>query len=214
VQSAKGLIEAKVSRVIATLPQALTRATTDAGESILGDLVADSERAATHADIALMNPGGLRSDLRAGSLTWGDVLTLQPFGNHLVTLDMTGEQLLSLLEEEWPQDDRLLPRILKTSGLRFQWDAAAGAGSHVRRACDDSGAPIDPARHYRVTVNDFMAGGGDDLRLLATLPPGEPGPVDADAFSDYLASEHDVVLPPLGRLSRSDLNEPDVCAAH
>ena len=214
VQSAQSLIQTKVSRVVATLPQALTRATTEAGESILGDLVADSQRAATHADIALMNPGGLRSDLRAGSLTWGDVLTLQPFGNHLVTLDMTGEQLLSVLEEEWPQDNRLLPRILKTSGLRFTWNAAAGAGAHVQHACDNSGVPIDPARHYRVTVNDFMAGGGDDLRLLATLPPGQLGPLDADAFSHYLESERDVVLPPLGRLSRSDLNEPDVCAAH
>jgi 5'-nucleotidase len=214
VQSAQSLIQTKVSRVVATLPQALTRATTDAGESILGDLVADSQRAATHADIALMNPGGLRSDLRAGSLTWGDVLTLQPFGNHLVTLDMTGAQLLGVLEEEWPQDNRLLPRILKTSGLRFTWNAAAGAGAHVQHACDDVGAPIDPARHYRVTVNDFMAGGGDDLRLLAAVPPGQLGPLDADAFSHYLESEHEIVLPALGRLSRSDLNEPDPCAAH
>ncbi len=130
------------------------------------------------------------------------------------TLDMTGEQLLSVLEEEWPRDDRLLPRILKTSGLRFNWDAAAGNGTHVRHACDDSGEPIDPGRHYRVTVNDFMAGGGDDLRVLASLPPGQLGPLDADAFSHYLESEHDVILPSLGRLSRSDLKEPDVCAAH
>jgi len=212
--SAEALIKTKVSRVVATLPQALTRATTEAGESILGDLVADSQRMATHADIALMNPGGLRSDLHAGSLTWGDVLTLQPFGNHLVTLDMTGEQLLNVLEEEWPQDNRLLPRILKTSGLRFAWDAAAGPGAHVQHACDDNGVPIDPTRHYRVTVNDFMAGGGDDLHVLATLPPGQLGPMDADAFSLYLQAEHDVALPPLGRLSRSDLNEPDVCATH
>jgi 5'-nucleotidase len=214
VQSAQSIVQAKVSRVVATLPQALTRATSDAGESILGDLVADSQRAATHADIALMNPGGLRSDLRAGSLTWGDVLTLQPFGNHLVTLDMTGEQLLKVLEEEWPKDDRLLPRIMKTSGLRFSWDAAAGAGAHVQHACDDSGTPIDSARHYRVAVNDFMAGGGDDLHVLAALPVGELGPLDADAFSQYLESEHDVVLPALGRLSRSDLHEADVCTAH
>jgi 5'-nucleotidase len=212
-QSAQSIVQAKVSRVVATLPQALTRATSDAGESTLGDLVADSQRAATHADIALMNPGGLRSDLHTGSLTWGDVLTLQPFGNHLVTLDMTGAQLLGVLEEEWPQDKRLLPRILKTSGLRFSWDAAAGTGAHVHHACDDNGMPIDPARRYRVTVNDFMAGGGDDLHLLATLPPGELGPLDADAFSRYLELEHDVVLPPLGRLSRSDLNEAEVCSA-
>jgi len=214
VQSAQSIVQAKVSRVVATLPQALTRATSNAGESTLGDLVADSQRAATHADIALMNPGGLRSDLRSGSLTWGDVLTLQPFGNHLVTLDMTGEQLLGVLEEEWPRDNRLLPKILKTSGLRFSWDATAGAGAHVQHACDDSGAPIDPARHYRVTVNDFMAGGGDDLHLLATLPAGELGPLDADAFSRYLELQHDVVLPLVGRLSRSDLNEADICAAH
>jgi len=213
VRSAQTMVASRVSRVVATLPQALTRAVSDAGESALGDLVADAQRAATHADIALMNPGGLRSDLHAGPLTWGDILTLQPFGNHLVTFDMTGEQLLGVLEEEWPLDSRALPRILKTSGLRYSWDAAAAEGAHIRRACDDHGVPIDPGRHYRVTINDFLAGGGDDFRLLATFSSGETGPLDADALAQYLQAQVSVAVPPLGRVSRSDLSEGDVCAS-
>ncbi len=95
-----------------------------AGESVLGDLVADAQRAAVHADIALTNAGGLRADLAPGAITWGDILTVHPFSNRILALHMTGAQLLRALEEQWPADPAAIPQILKTSGLYYQWDPA------------------------------------------------------------------------------------------
>jgi 5'-nucleotidase len=135
-----------------------------------------------------MNPGGLRSDLRAGPVTWGDILTLHPFANRLVTLDMTGAQLLALLEQQWPVEANALPRILKTSGLYYSWDPARPAGARVVEACDAAFQALDPARHYRVTVNDFLANGGDDFTLFTRLGPGESGPLDREALAQYLTT--------------------------
>jgi 2',3'-cyclic-nucleotide 2'-phosphodiesterase (5'-nucleotidase family) len=99
-------------------------------------------------------------------------LTLQPFGNHLVALDMTGEQLLAVLEQQWPREGGLAgSKILKTSGLRYSWDETQPASKHVRTACDGSGTPIDPKRHYRVAVSDFLAAGGDDFTVLTAAGP-------------------------------------------
>ena len=145
--AAQKLVAARVGRVVGQLQQPMTRALSAAGESTLGDLVADAQRTATHADIALMNPGGLRSDLRAGPVTWGDVLTLHPFANHLITLDMTGAQLLAVLEEQWPLASNALPRILKTSGLYYSWDPARPAGARIVEACDLAHEPVGLTRH-------------------------------------------------------------------
>ncbi|HWW22166.1 MAG TPA: bifunctional metallophosphatase/5'-nucleotidase [Steroidobacteraceae bacterium] len=211
-ERAQALVAAKVGRAVGTLRQPIGRMTNEAGESALGDLVADAQRSATHADIALMNPGGLRADLRGGALNYGDLLTLHPFGNHLVTLDMTGEQLLAVLEQQWPREGGVAGiRILKTSGLRYSWDATKTLGSHVRAACDASGAPIDPIRHYRVTVNDFLAAGGDNFTLLSAAGQGEVGPLDTDALGAYLHEHAPTSAPDGRRLSRADLGGPQVC---
>ena len=186
--AAQRLVAASVGRVVGTLALPMTRALTAGGESALGDLVADAQRAATHADMALMNPGGLRSDLRAGPVTWGDILTLHPFANRLITFDMTGAQLLAVLEQQWPLEANALPRILKTSGLYYSWDAARPRGARIVEACDAAYQTLDPAHHYRVTVNDFLANGGDDFTLFRQLAGGEPGPLDREALAQYLGS--------------------------
>jgi 5'-nucleotidase len=209
--ASQALVAARVSRVVGILQQPMRRAVSAAGESALGDLVADAQREATHADIALMNPGGLRSDLAAGPVTFGDVLTLHPFANHLVTLEMTGAQLLAVLEQQWPREGTAAARILKTSGLRYSWDATRGAGEHVRAACDASEAAIDPQRHYRVTVNDFLAAGGDDFSALVSLGPGEVGPSDSEALDAYLHLHNPAAPPEQPRLSRVDLGGSKVC---
>ena len=72
-----------------------------AGESALGNLIADAQRAATGSQIAFMNPGGIRADLAAGPVTWGELFTVQPFGNSLVRMDLTGQDLHDLLEQQW-----------------------------------------------------------------------------------------------------------------
>jgi 5'-nucleotidase len=211
--AAQKLVAASVGRVVGTLPRPMTRALTAAGESTLGDLVADAQRAATHADMALMNPGGLRSDLRAGSVTWGDVLTLHPFANHLITLDMTGAQLLALLEQQWPAEADALPRILKTSGLYYSWDPARPAGARIVEACDGAYEALDPARHYRVTVNDFLANGGDGFTTLRGLGPSESGPLDRDALEQYLQSQAPATPATQPRIARADLSGSQLCSA-
>jgi 5'-nucleotidase len=212
--AAQKLVAARTGRVVATLALPKTRAITAAGESTLGDLVADAQRAATDADIALMNPGGLRSDLRAGAITWGDILTLHPFANRLMTLDMTGAQLLAVLEQQWPVESNALPRILKTSGLYYSWDPAAPAGARIVAACDAAHQPVDAARHYRVTVNDFLANGGDDFTLLRQFGPGESGPLDRDALEQYLRTAAVAAPAPAPRIVRTDGAESLPCRSH
>ncbi len=185
--AAERAVGPRVARVVGELGAPITRRMTAAGESALGDLVADAQRAATHADIALMNPGGLRSDLRAGPITWGDILTLHPFGNRLITMTLTGAQLLAVLEEQWPADPNALPRVLKTSGLYYAWDPRRPAGHRVVAACDAGHRTLDPARTYRVTANDFLAAGGDEFYALRVGRNEVTGPLDAEAFAQYLS---------------------------
>jgi 5'-nucleotidase len=209
--AAQRLVAARIGRVVGKLPQPMTRSVSDAGESNLGDLVADAQRAATHADIALMNPGGLRSDLPAGPVTWGDVLTLHPFANHLVTLDMTGAQLLALLEQQWPADSSAPPRILKTAGLYYSWDPGRPAGARIVEACDAAREPLDGARHYRVAVNDFLANGGDGFTTFRALGPGESGPLDSEALGQYLQSQPPLASAAEPRVARVDRSAMRLC---
>jgi 5'-nucleotidase len=211
-QAAQALVAAKVGRVVGQLPQPMTRALSASGESTLGDLVADAQRAATHADIGLVNPGGLRSDLRAGPVTWGDVLTLHPFANHLVTLDMTGAQLAAVLEQQWPIERDALPRILKTSGLYYSWDPARPLGARIVEVCDAAREPLDATRHYRVTVNDFLANGGDGFSALKAAAPGQAGPLDSEALEQYLQRQALSTSAEPPRIARADLGQSRLCA--
>jgi 5'-nucleotidase len=198
VQEAQGAVGPRVARVVARTSIPLTRRMSAAGESVLGDLVTDAQRAALHADIGLMNPGGLRADLAAGPLTWGDVLTLHPFGNRILALQMTGAQLLGTLEEQWSADPAAIPRILKTSGLYYEWDPARPTGSHIVQACDAQHQRIRAGGVYRVAVNDFLVGGGDGCRGFGGLPVAQVGPLDTEALESYLQSLHGPITAPAG----------------
>ncbi|HEY6453752.1 MAG TPA: bifunctional metallophosphatase/5'-nucleotidase [Steroidobacteraceae bacterium] len=197
-QEAQDAVGPRVARVLGQSRIALTRSMSAAGESVLGDLVADAQRAAVHADMALMNPGGLRADLAPGPITWGDLLTLHPFGNRILALQMTGAQLRRVLEEQWSADPAAIPRILKTSGLYYQWDAARPAGSHVVLACDAQHRRIVADATYRVAVNDFLVGGGDDFKGFGTLPVAQVGPLDTEALESYVKTLHGAITRPAG----------------
>jgi len=196
VRDAQGAVGPRVARVVAHSPVNLTRSMSPAGESVLGDLVADAQRAALGADISLMNAGGLRADLPAGNLTWGDVLTLHPFGNRILALDMTGAQVLEVLEEQWSADPVAIPRILRTSGLYYEWDPAKPAGAHVVEACDSHHQALRPAGNYRVAVNDFLVGGGDDFKGFSGIPVATVGPLDTEALESYLNTLHGAITLP------------------
>jgi 5'-nucleotidase len=174
-----------VNRVVATVTSALTRSDNSAGESALGNLIADAQRVMTSADFAFMNPGGIRADLGAGEVTWGELFTIQPFGNDLVSMDLTGAQIKTLLEQQWSPTSS---RILKTSGLTYTWDSTRPIGDRVTQIVGIGGVPVDPATIYRVTVNSFIAAGGDNFLVLVQGTNRVVGLVDLDALVEYVES--------------------------
>jgi 5'-nucleotidase len=184
--SAEQVVAPLVNRVVGTTPNDITRAENPAGESALGNLIADAQRIRTNVQFAFMNPGGIREELRAGEVTWGDLFVIQPFSNDLVSMDLTGAQIRTLLEQQW--QGQTSPRILKTSGLTYTWNAAAPVGSRIVEIRDAGQNLLGDATVYRVTVNSFMASGGDNFVILRDGTNRVVGPVDLDALVDYIES--------------------------
>lgn len=189
----------------------LSRIPTDAGESVLGDIVADAQLAATQAAdkggavIALTNPGGVRSPIIRrddGSITYGDVFAAQPFRNQLVTMTLTGAQIKAALEQQWLDPAR--PRVLQISkGFSYTWDNAKPLGDRIAAASMTlNGAPIDPAARYRVTVNNFLAVGGDGFTVLKEGTSQIFGVYDVDALYAYFQANSPVAPPTTGRIVR------------
>jgi 5'-nucleotidase len=190
------------------------------GESTLGDVIADAQLAATRsadrgaARIAFMNPGGIRADLRVndissggeapGEVTYGEAFTVQPFGNSLVTKTMTGAQIRLLLEQQFPGcGGQTTQRILQISAtFRYEQARAATtcAGKIGRMFID--GVEVAPTDTFRVTMNNFLAFGGDGFTVFnqGTNPLG--GDVDIDAFVAYFAANEPagIAVPPLDRI--------------
>ena len=184
----------------------------DGAESTLGNVIADAQFAATDdeqgAVVAFMNPGGVRADLGAGEVTYEEAFTVQPFANNLVTLDLTGAQLNCLLEQQYQ-----VGRVLYVSdSVRYQVDpagtpAAAGADPCTGTRVPDGsvqigGAPVTADATYRVTVNNFLAGGGDGFSVLTGGTNPVTGAIDLDAFTAYLGANSPVPAPALDRITR------------
>lgn len=207
------LIEAydRLSAPIANRPagsvtQTLSRVPNEAGESPLGDIIADAQLAATRdakegsAVIALTNPGGIRTDIvpkENGAITFGDVFASQPFRNRLVTMTLTGSQLKELLEQQWLDPKR--PRILQVSnGFSYTWDASKPLGERVM--ADKmilNGRPIEAGSGYRVTLNDYLAVGGDGFTVAKQGAAALYGGYDADALFAFFKAHGPIgPLPP------------------
>lgn len=179
------------------------------GESPLGNLIADAQLAATdneqNAVAAFMNPGGVRADVDAGPVTYAEAFTVQPFANNLVTLDLTGAQLYCMLEQQFT-----VARVLYASStVHYVVDvngttAPAGtpcAGSRVvRGSLTINGTPVTDTATYRVTVNNFLAGGGDGFSVLTGGTNAVTGQIDLDAFTAYLTEKSPVSAPALDRI--------------
>jgi len=176
------------SRRVGRLAARLSRSPNEAGESMLGDTVADAHLAATRktgAAIALTNPGGLRADLPAGDVTYAQAFAAQPFGNTLVTFSLTGAQLLAALEQQWLGSR---PRILQPStNLTYSWSGAAPPGSKVLPGTlKVDGRLIAPDTRIRVTMNSFLADGGDGFLVFPEGTDRVGGPPDLEALIEYL----------------------------
>lgn len=195
-----------VSRqVVGTVTADVTKQPDAAGESLLGALIADAQLAATRdagAVVAFMNAGGVRTDLlyapteqeRPGEVTFAEIAAVQPFGNTLVTLTLTGAQIRELLEQQWagqPAANMLSP----SEGFTYAWSRSAPDGARVvPSSIAIGGAPIEPDAEYRVTVNSFLAAGGDGFTVLAEGRDPVEGVIDIEALRDYL-HRHSPVTP-------------------
>ena len=204
--------------VIGSVGADITREGNRAGESALGDVIADAQLAATRGDdaggavVAFMNPGGIRADIRFGAsgneadgqVTYGEAFAVQPFGNSLVTMSLTGRQIDALLEQQFDNPQAGSRRVLQVSeGFSYVWDAAAPAGSKVDAASIKiNGVVVDPERSYRVTVNSFLADGGDGFSVLADGVERVGGDVDLDALIAYFADRGTVEPGPQDRITR------------
>lgn len=194
-------------RRIGALVGTIDRRVAPSGETALGSLIADAQLAATRsagAQIAFMNRGGMRTDLRGsdGYLTYSDVFAVHPFGNLLVTLTLSGEQIDALLEQQWTDTDTILQ---VSAGFSYEWNAAAAPGERVditRIRLD--GAPLDPKRSYRVTVNDFLAQGGDGFSIFKQAADPVRGVMDVVALESYVTARAPLRAPPAGRIVRRE----------
>src|ERR1700716_2538994 len=199
------------NRQAGSVTETLSRVPNDAGESALGDIIADAQLAATSAEpngaavIALTNPGGIRTDIAKkedGAVTYADVFASQPFRDQLVTLTLTGTQIKNMLEQQWLDPKR--PRILQVSkGFSYSWDGAKSYGDRV--AADRmslNGKPIDPAQNYRVTVNNYLAVGGDGFTVLKDGTTPQVGGYDADALYGYFQANSPIAPTSADRIVR------------
>jgi 2',3'-cyclic-nucleotide 2'-phosphodiesterase (5'-nucleotidase family) len=166
-------------------------------EAAIGNLIADAMRDRARADAAIMNGGGIRGskNYEPGSvITRRDVLAELPFGNRLVTLNVKGRDLRSAVENGLSRLPEASGRFPQVSNIKVEYNPHRPAGHRIL-SISVGGAPLDPARTYRIATNDFLARGGDDYSEFAALDPLLPL---ADA--PMLASEVMIYLSGLGRV--------------
>ena len=125
-------------------------------ETIMGDIVTDSMRHATGAEVAFTNSGGIRDEIRPGKITYGDVFKVIPFDNGIVTMDLTGAQLKGVMEESAKRSRG----TIEVSGMKMDIDPRKPKGERCSKIMVN-GEPLDLKRTYRVATADFLAGGSN-----------------------------------------------------
>jgi 5'-nucleotidase len=201
-------------RVIGRLAGSASRTRDESGESRMGNLVADAQLSITGADAAFIVPGGVRAGLGVGNVTYGRAFMAQPFGTSLVSVTLTGAQILDLLKEQWC--GQRSPQVMGPSAtVSYSWSAAT-ATAIMGKSCATAanpvsdlrlhGDPVNERRGYRVTVNSSMALGSGHLAVLAAATERTGGPEDIAALDEYLAPSVDgepITPPALNRITRT-----------
>ncbi len=150
-------------RVVAEAAEDVPRAGNASGESALGDLVADAQRSFAGADLAFVNPMGLRADVEAGPVTYGELFAALPFGQDVVRVDLSGDAVLRLLEQ---QHSRERSRVLQVSGLSYALDRSRAEGQRVTEATLEDGSPVERRTTYSVAADTALALGGDGFSVF------------------------------------------------
>ncbi|MBW9111394.1 bifunctional metallophosphatase/5'-nucleotidase [Microbacterium ureisolvens] len=210
----KELVKPIASEVIGSVTANIDRTINPGGESALGNLIADAQLADPSVIgpygapvIALMNPGGIRTDLTytaspwgepVGDITYEEAFNVQPFNNYLVSLDLTGLQIKQLLNQQWSGANAASPKILQVSA-GFQYTYTGTTLGEVRL----NGQLIDDATVYRVVTNNFLAGGGDGFPTFTEAGNVYYGGLDIDAFAAYLSAHSPYAPTALDRIIKN-----------
>ncbi len=214
----KSISDAVGARVVGQITESIVRRGDRQQESALSNLIADAQLWSTAdngAQIALMNPGGVRQDLlfdtpagTGGEVTFAEVFNVQPFGNLLSTIPMTGDQIVRVLEQQCQPPGGRATLILGVSeGLTYTFDRTIDATPACTAvAVTDvqlNGVPLDPAATYQVTVNNFLVDGGDNFTVFREVDPSlrVGGGIDLDAFEAYLTEFAPVAPPSIDRIN-------------
>jgi 5'-nucleotidase len=208
----EALVQPPGGRPVGSITAALSRDEGPGGESVLGQIIADAQLAATHSEadggavVTFTNTGGIRSSLPKsadGVVSFADIFAVQPFGNSLVTLTLTGAQIKTLLEQQWLNQPK--PRILQvSSGFSYTWDDRRPRGDFVpAEGITLNGRPVDPAATYRVTVNGFLADGGDSFFVLKDASEARVGLSEIAALEAYFKANSPLSPGRLDRIRRA-----------
>jgi len=206
--------------VIGRITTDITRTENAALETALGDVIADAQLAATKAAgkggsvVAFMNPGGIRADFtfnqqsggeQPGQVTFGEAFTVQPFSNTLVVKTLTGTQIKNLLEQQFDNGAPGRTRILQVSnGFTYSYNASRPSGSRVDAASIKiNGVTVSPSAPYRVTMNSFLAFGGDNFTVFNEGTNQLGGEVDVDALVTYFGTNSPIAPGPQNRITKT-----------
>jgi 5'-nucleotidase len=205
VARADALAGPLVNRVAGTATATLDQSTTAAGESVMGDLVADAHlESMADAQLAFTNGGGIRADLvpgPGGTITYGQLFASQPFGNVLVTMTLTGAEVAALLEAQWNSSGTAM--LLGSRTLTYSYDSTLAYGSRlVPGTVRVGGVLLDPAADYRVTMNDYLAAGIGRFHLFAGGRNRVVGVLDVEAMESYFNRHSPVAPTPRNRVTK------------
>lgn len=182
-----------------------TRASVRTQETNFGNIIADASRSFTGADVAIANGGGIRTDAMygPGQLTAKDIFSVLPFGNVLISLEVSGADLLAAIENGVSSVENVSGRFPQVSGMSVTYDPSAPAGSRVLELLV-GGVPLDMNATYIVATNDFVGGGGDGYAMFENAPRilnEAGGPLLAEAVADYIAANSPIAMSVEGRIN-------------
>jgi 5'-nucleotidase len=206
------LANKQIGKITATLDRVIP--TGGSGVTALGEVIADAQLAATKgasvgsAEVAFMNPGGVRADLvftaamgedSDGIVTYGEAFTVQPFANSMVVMTLTGDQIKTMLEQQFTDVKATI--MQPSAGFSYAYSASAPVGSKIDFASIQlNGKPLVATQTYRVAVNNFLATGGDGLKVLTSGVERIGGMIDIDALVAYFGASSPISPPALDRV--------------
>ncbi len=220
IDTYKTLIAPIANKELGSITADLTRTQTAAGESALGDLIADAQvndpsvvSGGVKPVVAFMNPGGIRADLTFaqtnppetvdGIVRYTEAFTVQPFNNYLVSMDVTGADIWSLLQQQWSGSNTALPKFLQISkGMSYTWSGATPAQAVTSVTINGSPVLNDGSATYRVVTNNFLSDGGDSFAAFKNGTGKYFGGLDIDGFAAYLPTVSPYTALPLDRITK------------